>query len=136
MQQIHKERLQKLITFLETLNPARFDFGVVMNECGTIGCAMGWTPQVFPEIVEWTEDRNLHLKSSPAKWDWFEEVAQELFGMHKGTAELLFTPQNQSRVHADLAYCGYSSNPKQIADMLRQFLGMVESGSIDPSLPL
>ncbi len=54
------ERLLKLAAFLETLDPEKFKFsrfvehhwkGDPLLSCGTVACALGWTPTVFPEVT-------------------------------------------------------------------------------------
>ena len=52
-------RLNKLADFLQKLPRTHFDFSRVCdlikpsktNQCGTVGCAMGWTPTVFPRLI-------------------------------------------------------------------------------------
>ena len=49
-----KERLEKLIAFVDTLElePEQFNLRSWENECGTTCCAWGWSPAVFPDRIE------------------------------------------------------------------------------------
>lgn len=52
-------RLNKLAAFLDKLPKTHFNFSTVCelykpnrtNLCGTVGCAMGWAPHVFPKVI-------------------------------------------------------------------------------------
>lgn len=47
-------KLNQLADFLETIKADRFNMNFwasgQLNECGTIGCAVGWATQIFPEL--------------------------------------------------------------------------------------
>lgn len=61
---IGNARLLKLCAFLDTLPPEKFHYRCVVKEarrhrkhiCGTVCCAWGWTPRVFPKLVKWDDD--------------------------------------------------------------------------------
>lgn len=126
---MNTERLLKLASFLRKLPPERFDFGkIVQHEtprCGTIGCAIGWTPAVFPDLVEWTKDW------SEVSWTYpltlisgcdadYDEVAQELFEMGEDDALNLFTPRKQSRIGLD--NLDHDATPSQVADLIEEYI--------------
>ncbi len=51
-----KERLEKLINFVDNLTPSQFNFNAWVEKrdgtgCATIACAWGWAPNVFPDEV-------------------------------------------------------------------------------------
>lgn len=56
---IFHQRLEALADFLDRLDPEKFYFGLTVSEwsqganCGTVCCAIGWTPQLFPDLVVW-----------------------------------------------------------------------------------
>lgn len=132
MTKIHKTRLRKLIAFLRNLPRNKFSFGVVREEtkCGTVGCAIGWTPEVFPELV--SPPRNSEsclLFRGEARC--FKGVASELFGMDFYMAEDLFSTGAQLLVHSGLPLCHCQATPKQVASMLEKFLALVDAGEID-----
>ena len=55
MNTTQQKRLRKLIAFLRTLDSDHFDFEILRhesNQCGTIACAIGWTPTVFPSLIK------------------------------------------------------------------------------------
>ncbi len=67
---MNAKRLLKLADFLDKLPRAKFDFGVIAMQdgkpmlealkagkerCGTVACAIGWMPAVFPRSLRWTE---------------------------------------------------------------------------------
>ena len=43
--------LDKIIDFLDKLPTEKFDFlNEVRSECGSVACAVGWFPNIFPEV--------------------------------------------------------------------------------------
>jgi hypothetical protein len=134
---VNIKRLLKLASFLQKLPDSHFNFGVVRNRCkkskentcGTVGCAIGWTPSVFPELVRlgraelsWRRGgsrlpvmRIGEFKNDP----YYESVARGLFGMSKSHAFNLFTPYRQSP--ADQDYCLEGATPKQVAKRIRTY---------------
>lgn len=120
---IQEKRLLKLCDFLEKLPPKKFNFATTLSEeeCGTVGCAIGWTPMVFPRSIKvgdkmpsgeftfkYANGDTVHWTNIP---DEFFRVPYELF-----------SPFNQ-RFQKDEAglCCGPSSTPKQVAKMLRRY---------------
>lgn len=124
---MNTERLLKLASFLRKLPPERFDFGkVVQHEtprCGTIGCAIGWTPAVFPDLVEWSKVHadGLKLNQDPSL-HYYEEIAGDLFGMDYCDAMDLFTPMNQRQL--GLKNLDWDATPYQVADLIEQYVEM------------
>lgn len=55
------ERLEKLCQFLDTLPGPKFDFTYYVSKrdartgCGTVCCAIGWCPAVFPDEWRWAQ---------------------------------------------------------------------------------
>jgi len=97
------DKLEKLAAFLDTLPPEKFDFSVVRDNnghsgCGSVGCAIGWTPEVFPDEVtagECCVVRNSKLGRAHLH-DHYVDVAVSLFGMPQNEAALLFTALDES----------------------------------------
>ena len=56
-----KQNVEKLITFLQKLPDEKFNFsnlvteytGVDDHRCGTVCCAYGWFPEIFPKDFKW-----------------------------------------------------------------------------------
>ena len=52
-----------LADFLDTLPEEQFEFDAVVSEwdrtkdkpCGSVCCAIGWAPMVFPELIKWDQ---------------------------------------------------------------------------------
>lgn len=134
---LNVKRLEKLINFLDQLVPKKFDFSSVVTEvdsaeeCGTVCCAMGWTPVVFPDLVKWCEKGyDIELVDSKYSRLGYYYVAHRLFGVSTLTALFLFSPNTQSMIHPSLSSCGRSATPKQVADMLRKFVKLVKRKEI------
>lgn len=130
MKAVHFRRLEKLCAFLDKLPRKRFDFDVVHSadsKCNSIGCAVGWTPSVFPRLVKWYGD----TVSTYNNFGYLN-VACELFGMLYDTADNIFTPGLQGFLHPSLPTCNSSATPKQVARMLRKFMALVKKGEIRP----
>lgn len=129
MKPIHIKRLRKLIAFLQKLPPKHFDFWEVRRdrECGTVGCAIGWAPNVFPRkicAIRRGNEFTIALKGTQINsWDVsFQEVAQWLTGLSGGFSQNLFMPGSQNLVHRKLPVLGGSATPKQVARMLEKFI--------------
>jgi hypothetical protein len=122
------KRLLKLIKFLEELPPDKFDFSQEVADsksngktCATVACAIGWTPKIFPRLVEWTwYDTGYFTGFKPAsgheKCIDYMEVAEQLFGVPKRFD--IFYPGNPM---CYLPQCGTDAAPKQVAKMLRTY---------------
>lgn len=115
MTKIHIKRLEKLAAFLDKLPRKKFDFSILVAErdedgCGTICCAIGWIPAVFPKLITWREMRTLTI----TKVTWF------LFGIFNGedTYRLFFPRSSTNRASA----LPPSATPKQVAREIRKFI--------------
>ena len=133
MNAIQRKRLLKLADFLEQLPPQKFDFGVIVTEgakpmlealkareesCGTVACAIGWMPAVFPRLTKWKRSRSglglvVGLKDT-SKYRNFE-VAERFFGISKDDARYLFNPGD--------SVLSYDASAKQVAKHIRSFVG-------------
>lgn len=124
-------RLLKLAKFLRTLPESHFDFGIVLeqhsktreNKCGTIGCAIGWCPVVFPRLVEITPRMfmptyRLKRGDKQCRGD-FRTVGQHLFGMPLTHVERLFVPEKHSP--ADGRRLGYTTTPTKVAQRVETY---------------
>lgn len=103
------DRLRQLAAFLLTLRDEQFDFAAVRYEkpeCGTVGCAMGWTPTVFPDLVRFcnvggflgslVSTTTLDEETTGLTCFGFRRVAVALFGMPYSHANDLFQPEHPS----------------------------------------
>jgi hypothetical protein len=127
MKALYRKRLLKLADFLDALPREKFDFGVItrvdgkpMREalkaaherCGTVGCAIGWMPVVFPQLVMWDDDHGVVLKSDPWVLDF--ECAKEVFNLTDYESGRLFMPLASG--------LGRDATPKQVARHIRKFV--------------
>lgn len=102
----YRKRMHKLADFLDTLNDVQFDFNFIAEKhdkskvitCGTVGCAIGFTPHVFPRLVKYIEYESfssptgLRVESKKTGESEYEEVGAELFGISMEESDDLFTP--------------------------------------------
>ena len=124
-----ERRLLKLCDFLEKLPRGKFDFAAVRGErhCGTIGCAIGHTPEVFPRLVSavgWTV-------ITVTGQSGFSATGSFLFGISQKMAAYLFYPECQLSVSHDLPNLRSDATPKQVARMLRKFVRLAKEGKIE-----
>lgn len=148
------QRLMKLARFLHNVLPEnKFDFSVVTfggdipNEtfsCGTVGCAIGWAPLVFPDLLRYerspsgesvyvhrkSDDRELAIDLSVAS-----SALMEFFGLSSPEARALFCPYCQSKISPALPFLSNESTPKEVASGIalyvsRQFPEM--NASLEP----
>lgn len=134
-----RQRFEKLIQFLDQLSPEKFNFGMVVEDwdakdCGTICCAIGWTPAIFPELVQWCSS-SIELYWSGGLWMEYADIASLLFGLPPNVAGLLFCPKGQKTVHRKLQTCGPDASPQEVAAMLREFLELWDSDQISEIEP-
>lgn len=135
---MHKDRLEKLASFLDVLPDEKFDFGTVVSEngepmlkalklgavyCGTVACAIGWMPAVFPRSIAWRKRRswdstlNVAFKKRRTKINF--EVAEEWFDLTSDQAEVLFAPYSSGY---GLKPLSPSATPKTVARRIRTFM--------------
>lgn len=89
MTQKQANRLVTLIEFLKTFERKKFNFEILREEkpsCGTIGCAIGWCPEVFPKLVEVRMDSYQDPQFRFRCENWingtnFDHIAWKLFGL-------------------------------------------------------
>lgn len=124
----HVQRLLKLADFLDTLPREKFDFSVITcvdglplldalkagkKRCGTVACAVGWMPAVFPRAFKWTDCGAVLPRSSQA--DGMNlDAAGRFFGLDYADTVGLFSPEDSG--------LGYSATPKQVARHIRRFV--------------
>jgi hypothetical protein len=137
---MNKERLLKLAEFLDGLDDSKFNFAHVvetynpLNCCGTVCCAMGWTPVVFPDIVKWCGGDDVYnhnniclIKGSGSPS--YVDVATHLFDIPREDASGLFTPTLQyeiiCRYERDLPIVGHDATPDEVADLIRKYVELI-----------
>lgn len=135
MNAIQEKRLLKLADFLQELPKEKFDFAHIVREeqnskgktCGTVCCAVGWLPKIFPRHWKWdvcglgVGAAYVNSRVSSDIWLWVSNSA-EFFGIPREAARLLFTAnmlrpwaRGCSRLHK-------SATAKQVATSIRQFI--------------
>lgn len=134
---IQNRRLKKLIAFLEKLPRKQFNFRRELTEakknghvCASVGCAIGWTPSVFPRTVKWcwNGDRNydgtpchVRFEIGELKQLAYRELAEQLFGIPM--SHDIFQVRGQI---AGLKKLGADATPKAVAKMLRKYMILVK----------
>lgn len=130
-----KKRMLKLAAFLRELPRKQFKFSEIVKKgpkCGTVGCAMGWTPVLFPHLVkaELEEDLEDGTKRFDVKTKnsyGYTNVAREIFDIQdegdlvfddEGGAYELFTPGHT----VCGIYLDYRATPKQVARRLEKYV--------------
>lgn len=133
-------RLLKLIRFLDTLPPEKFNFASDVakahtnhTQCATVGCAIGWTPALFPRLVKWkfegewtdnTYESILNFSGYTLKGERatsYRKVGNFLFGIGDNGYHSIFYPHEQRGVHPDLPLCDRNATPRDVANMLRKY---------------
>lgn len=138
MKTYHKKRMRKLIAFLKVLLPKKFQFWIVREQdstCGTVGCAIGWTPEALPDLVEacpLSTPYPIRIRSVVNNRMTHAEIGSHLFGISEVRSGQLFTPLCQNSIHPTLRDLQGDATPKQVAAMLEKFLALVESGEVQP----
>lgn len=133
MKWYHKKRMQKLIDYLRQLDRKEFNFGILINECGSVGCAMGHTPYIWPKLVKYISwnhinYNNISLIKKTGSPSGYVNVAKELFGLTYQEALALFAPNHQYILN--LPNLKENATPKQVAKNLEKFLKVMEKSPI------
>ena len=126
---VQRKRMQKLIDFLWELKPGRFFFGNYIQHyiegygCGTVACALGWCPAVFPR--HWGARRGVpameYFPVLKGKLSTFGS-AIEFFGLDAEEADALFYSERDGVGAFGGDYLWDSATPKQVARNLKKFL--------------
>jgi len=130
-----RRRLLKLARFLEKLPASKFDFSEIVtfskkvrgHECGTVCCAIGWTPKVFPKTWKWEEYYDFLLvarKDLPEKRgeDWHEQVC-DFFGITGSELNGLFVPGTLYMPWAkEMIPMSNKTTAKEVAKSIRKFI--------------
>lgn len=142
MNKINKTKLLKLIDFLKNLPEEKFYFGSVVdsfdkeNNCGTVCCAIGWLPAIFPDEIEWYQEvrfagENFLAHKETNHFVNYAKAATLVFNIPEEIAEGLFSPSSQTCVHKDLPDLDEKSYSVDVAEMLQDFIWLVEQGEIN-----
>jgi hypothetical protein len=127
--EMNVERLRKLEAFLRELKLEQFDFVNVVSQwdsddCGTVCCAMGWTPEVFPELVKWGEVTSIiNITDDPdAEEDNYKLLAMTIFKISYIHATGLFTPGYQDLLGPNFKPLEGEATPWEVADLINQYI--------------
>ena len=114
--------LDKIIDFLDELPTEKFYFAEIRSECGSTACAVGWFPNIFPE-VEYTSP---YFRLNSMGGLKYEEVASFILNVSEDIAKDLFSPRKEiSELFPTLPICGDDATPKEVSAKLKAFKELV-----------
>lgn len=125
MKAIHRKRLEKLAVLLDELPSSKWNFSLLVSEmnythnCGSVCCAIGWTPKLFPRMVEWYRGDGVRIKNGDAG---LFSVSNHLFGMSHSQSLGLFVPKDNWDWNPDECKLPRNSSAKRVAKEIRKFL--------------
>ena len=139
------EKLAKLARFLWSLPPKVFSYGNIVYgtviptpefTCGTVACAFGYTPLVFPEAFEYKADPwvSIHYKGGNTDvtiYNW-SEVASDFFGIPENEVLGLFSPGDQHCIEEQPL--SPHATAREVASLIVRFVSQ-RSYDISPTLP-
>lgn len=133
---VNIKRLLKLADFLDKLPRKSFDFSCTREErsCGSVGCAIGWTPNVFPRLVAMTGGdwpmfgMKIRDGGDVECYLDYDDLGAELFNMPAKHSSRLFTPGQASP--ADGRRLSASSRPTTVAKRIRVYARWAEKNKI------
>lgn len=143
---VRVDRLEATAKYLDKMERKKFYFGLVRKEekgCGSTCCAVGETPNIFPELgiryevmAYYPADKfnnpqkteyNVFMKTEDGTViHGYGSVAAHIFGLELAIADALFTPGNYIRGVTEPLKS--STSPKRVAKNIRRFIKAVESG--------
>lgn len=97
MKQLHANRLRKLIEGVRAgVRGIGWNFGVYRDNecCGTVACAAGHCPAIWPENWRWRDETPVLRNSADC---WGAESQQRWFGLTEDEAAHLFMPGEQRK---------------------------------------
>lgn len=119
MDKIHSQRLTNLADALEhdQHGHVRWDFGFLIRQgkCGTVGCALGACPHIFPK--DWKAVGG--YKTVINGFDDSRSSAREFFGITSDEYDRLFTIFSKRYI---LEQFKDEATPQQVAANIRAFL--------------
>ena len=139
------EKLMKLARYLVKVPPNRFDFTVIVrgvtiptqeDNCGTMACALGNLPFVFPERFEYRSNEigrvNVHDKeeNSPLEYLTYVEPICSFFDLSAIEVLGLFSAYEQHEIGQ--AELGSSASPLEVAQNIASYVS--RHSSVDTSL--
>ncbi len=130
---IRTGRLLKLAKHLESgkLLHKSFNFWEVnsgklkANHCGTVGCAMGEMPAVFPKQIEFNKDGEVRKVNGPD-----EDPVNEFFGIDNRMGGHLFVPISQKCISYGGVELSGIATKHQVASNIREFVKLVKAGKV------
>lgn len=146
MKKLYRDRLLKLAAFLETLARDEFYFGEYVKHyerkdaeiCGTVCCAIGWCPSVFPRRWKWVQ---LYAAVKPILHEYKNYYHPErasgaaFFGLNWEEYDHLFIPDSQRKqLGGKRLYVG--SPPQRVAENIRAFVAHKQAANSARVKPL
>lgn len=148
---VNRARFLRLIDFLNRLPQEKFDFNEIVEEvedgCGTVCCAVGWFPRVFPGSSHYDAKAMRHewlqadmpttieavVQVSPCHRveALYSHLSAEVLGISYQVGHGLFAPDSQSTVHPNLMDLDPDAAPRILAEVLEHFLKLVARGEIE-----
>lgn len=133
---MYAKRLLKLADFLQTLPRQKFDFSQIAHQgekpmmqalkarkesCGSVACAIGWMPAVWPKLLLWAPNSPNSCELSVLMrgdntGDTNFDIAQRFFNIDYDESMALFYPG--WRVNTP----DYNATPEQVAAHIRRFV--------------
>lgn len=146
MKKLHKDRLLKLANHLKTgkLGHKKFDFSVINVDpekddrgeeykCGTLGCALGECPIVFPR--QWGFKRYKYggvdpVLKNPTDREYFGSQSfrdsEDFFGIDEEQSEHLFQPESQIPSEYGGRHLDENATRIQVANNILAFIKKME----------
>lgn len=142
MTALHIERLKKMAEFLRELRPAKFRITQMVtgygldesnNICGTICCALGWMPKVFPEDAFWKQrgmyDRpRVRLTETPRTSLDHLQIGSRFFGLDMLETNRLFNSRDQAMETGGIL--SKDCTPNDVAAEIEKFLKEKEAVAV------
>lgn len=126
----HKERFIKLLEFLKTLNNDQFDYSQFVaiydhkQQCGTVCCAAGWLPKVFPQEWELAFDGVRWIPAMPnfGPDQEIEDTLAHFFGMTSIEVNALFYGDYYAQDELNLPITDDDSELPAVINLFEHFL--------------
>ena len=126
-----KEKFEKIIAFLETLDEQQFNYEVYVTDfdketnCGTVCCVGGWFPRIFPEDFQWIgslgKDR-LYVKGNREDFDQtVKESIQEFLEISEFIYQALFHGMIPRQIKLGLPKTNIYSNLSEVIHLFKEY---------------
>jgi hypothetical protein len=125
---VNKKNFKILIDFLKELPINKFNIVDMVTDydidedCGTVCCAVGWFPAIFPKRCQWQANGDGLIFDGGFHWT-YSYMASEILQIPRDHATALFNCEGDYITdYEDLPYCHSDATPLDLVNLLEIYM--------------